>query len=131
LRKSPKIGALNKKKRLKLVVSVYLLYIFASLIDLFTLKKVDMNKGDLTNSVASAAGISKAQAADAVNAVFDSIEGALKSGDKAAFVGFGTFSVSKRAARDGRNPATGKTIKIAAKNVVKFKAGKALGDSVN
>lgn len=90
-----------------------------------------MNKGDLTNSVASAAGISKAQAADAVNAVFDSIEGALKSGDKAAFVGFGTFSVSKRAARDGRNPATGKTIKIAAKNVVKFKAGKALGDAVN
>lgn len=90
-----------------------------------------MNKGDLTNSVASAAGISKAQAADAVNAVFDSIEGALKGGDKAAFVGFGTFSVSHRAARDGRNPATGKTIKIAAKNVVKFKAGKALGDSVN
>lgn len=90
-----------------------------------------MNKGDLTSSVASAAGITKAQAADAVNAVFDGIEQSLKSGDKAAFVGFGTFSVSKRAAREGRNPATGKTIKIGAKNVVKFKAGKALGDSVN
>lgn len=90
-----------------------------------------MNKGDLTNAVASAAGISKAQAADAVNAVFDSIEGALKGGDKASFVGFGTFSVSQRSAREGRNPSTGKTIKIDAKNVVKFKAGKALGDSVN
>lgn len=95
------------------------------------LKKINMNKGDLTSAVASAAGISKAQASDAVNAVFDNIEKALKGGDKAAFVGFGTFSVSKRAAREGRNPATGKTIKIAAKNVVKFKAGKALGEAVN
>ena len=90
-----------------------------------------MNKGDLTNAVASAAGISKAQAADAVNAVLDSIEATLKSGGKASFVGFGTFSVSERAAREGRNPATGKTIQIPAKSVVKFKAGKALGDAVN
>ena len=90
-----------------------------------------MNKGDLTNSVASAAGISKAQAADAVNAVFDSIEGALKGGDKAAFVGFGTFSVTRRAARDGRNPATGAKIRIKAKTVVKFSTGKGLDDAVN
>ena len=90
-----------------------------------------MNKGDLIDAVAKSADISKAQAGEAVNSVFSSIEKCLKDGDKASFVGFGTFSVSKRAAREGRNPATGKTIKIAAKNVVKFKAGKALGDSVN
>ena len=59
-----------------------------------------MNKGDLINAVADAAGITKAQAGDAVNAVFDSIEKTLKKGDKASFVGFGTFSTSRRAARD-------------------------------
>lgn len=90
-----------------------------------------MNKGDLINSVAEASGITKAQAGDAVNAVFDSIEKTLKAGDKAAFVGFGTFSTSHRAAREGRNPATGKTIQIPAKTQVKFKAGKSLVDTVN
>ena len=90
-----------------------------------------MNKGDLINSVAEAAGLNKNQAAEAVSAVFDSIEGSLKTGDKAAFVGFGTFSISARAARDGRNPATGATIKIPAKNVIKFKAGKAFSEKVN
>lgn len=90
-----------------------------------------MNKGDLITSVAEASGVSKAQAGDAVDAVFSSIEKALKSGDKAAFVGFGTFATTRRAARDGRNPRTGETIKIAAKTLVKFKAGKALSDSVN
>lgn len=90
-----------------------------------------MNKGDLINAVAESAGITKAQAGDAVNAVFDSIEKSLKSGDKAAFIGFGTFSTSERAAREGRNPATGKTIQIAAKTMVKFKAGKALSEAVN
>ncbi len=90
-----------------------------------------MNKGDLINTVAESAGITKGQAGDAVNAVFNAIEGTLKSGDKAAFVGFGTFSTSHRAAREGRNPATGKTIQIAAKTTVKFKAGKALTESVN
>lgn len=90
-----------------------------------------MNKGDLINAVADAAGITKAQAGDAVNAVFDSIEGTLKKGDKASFVGFGTFSTAHRAAREGRNPATGATIKIPAKTQVKFKAGKGLVDSVN
>mgnify|MGYP000527466580 CR=1 FL=1 len=90
-----------------------------------------MNKGDLINSVAEKAGLTKAQAGDAVAAVFDSIEGALKGGDKAAFIGFGTFSTSVRKAREGRNPLTGKTIQIAEKTQVKFKAGKALSESVN
>ncbi len=90
-----------------------------------------MNKGDLINAVDDAAGITKAQAGSAVDAVFSNIEGSLKKGDKAAFVGFGTFSTSKRAARDGRNPATGATIKIPAKTMVKFKAGKALSEAVN
>ncbi|HRD07567.1 MAG: HU family DNA-binding protein [Saprospiraceae bacterium] len=90
-----------------------------------------MNKGDLIDAVAAAAGITKGQAGDAVNTVFDTIQKTLKKGDKAQFVGFGTFSVSKRAAREGRNPLTGKTIKIAAKNVVKFKAGTAFSTLVN
>ena len=90
-----------------------------------------MNKGDLINAVASSANITKAQATEAVNTVFGSIENTLKKGDKASFIGFGTFSISKRAAREGRNPSTGQTIKIAASNQVKFKAGKALKDSVN
>lgn len=90
-----------------------------------------MNKGDLIDVVADKSGISKAQAGDAVSAVFDAIEGSLKKGDKAAFIGFGTFSTSKRAARDGRNPATGTTIKIPAKTMIKFKAGKAFSEAVN
>lgn len=90
-----------------------------------------MNKGDLINAVAEGAGISKAQAGDAVATVFGSIENSLKAGDKAAFVGFGTFSTSVRKAREGRNPLTGDKIQIKEKTMVKFKAGKALGDSVN
>lgn len=90
-----------------------------------------MNKGDLINSVSDAASISKEQASEAVNAVFNSIEATLKAGDKAAFIGFGTFSTAVRAARQGRNPATGATIQIAEKTQVKFKPGKALADSIN
>ena len=90
-----------------------------------------MNKGDLISAVANSAGLSKAQAGDAVAAVFSNIEKTLKSGDKAAFIGFGTFSTARRQAREGRNPATGKTIQIAAKTTIKFKAGKALSESVN
>ncbi len=91
-----------------------------------------MNKGDLINAVADAAGITKAEAGTAVNTVFSSIEGALKQkGGKAAFIGFGTFSTTHRKAREGRNPATGEKMKIKAKTLVKFKAGKALTDSVN
>lgn len=90
-----------------------------------------MNKGDLINSVADKAGITKAQATDAVNAVFSDVESCLKKGGKAQFIGFGTFSTSLRKARDGRNPATGATIKIPEKTMVKFKAGKALSDAMN
>ncbi|MBK7807352.1 MAG: HU family DNA-binding protein [Saprospiraceae bacterium] len=90
-----------------------------------------MNKSDLVNAVAEAAGINKTQAGSAVDAVFSGIEASLKSGDKAAFVGFGTFSTAHKPAREGRNPSTGKTISIAAKTSVKFKAGKSLTDAVN
>jgi len=90
-----------------------------------------MNKGDLINKIADGANLSKAQAGEALNAVLDGISDALKDGDKVTLIGFGTFSVSKREARTGRNPQTGETIQIAAKNVVKFKPGKELSDSVN
>lgn len=90
-----------------------------------------MNKGDLIDHIAQAAGITKAQASDALNAVVGGIESTLKAGGKVSLVGFGTFSVSERGAREGRNPQTGKVIKIAAKKNVRFKAGKALADSLN
>lgn len=90
-----------------------------------------MNKGDLINKVAEESNITKAQATTAVNAMFSAIGSALKGNDKATIIGFGTFSVTKREARSGRNPRTGETITIAAKNVVKFKPGKDLMDSVN
>ncbi len=89
-----------------------------------------MNKTELINAIASQAGLSKAQAGEAVDAFTDSITKALKKGDKVTLVGFGTFSVVHKKAREGRNPKTGKTIKIAAKKVAKFKAGKALADVV-
>ncbi|MEO1433976.1 MAG: HU family DNA-binding protein [Bacteroidota bacterium] len=90
-----------------------------------------MNKGDLINKIAEDAGISKAQATDALNATIAAITDALKDGNKVTLVGFGTYSISRRDARTGRNPQTGAPIQIAAKNVVKFKAGKELSDSVN
>ena len=90
-----------------------------------------MNKGDLINAVADSSAISKDQATDAVNCVFSCIESTLKKKEKATFVGFGTFSTAERAARDGRNPSTGATIRIAAKTQIKFKPGKVLSDVVN
>lgn len=90
-----------------------------------------MNKGDLINKIAEEANLTKAQAGDALNAVLDSVAKTLKDGGKVTLVGFGTFSVSHREARSGRNPQTGATINIPAKNVVKFKPGKELSDSVN
>jgi len=90
-----------------------------------------MNKSDLTASVAEAAGINKAAADKAIDAVFDAITGALKKGDDVRLVGFGTFSVSERAAREGKNPRTGEAIKIAASKAPKFTAGKGLKDTVN
>ncbi len=90
-----------------------------------------MNKSDLIAAVADATGASKADAATAVDATFDAITAALKSGDSIQLVGFGSFSVADRAAREGRNPSTGATIQIAASKQPKFKAGKALKDAVN
>lgn len=90
-----------------------------------------MNKGDLINKLAESANLTKAQSTDALNSVLECISEALKEGDKVTLVGFGTFSVSRREARSGRNPQTGETITIAAKNVVKFKPGKELSESVN
>jgi len=89
-----------------------------------------MSKGDLIESVAKSAALSKAKATVAVNAVFDSISNSLKKGNSVSLVGFGSFSVAKRKARNGRNPQTGATIKIKATKAPKFKAGKGLKDAV-
>ena len=90
-----------------------------------------MNKSELIESMAADAGISKAAAKKALESMTGSVEKALKKGGRVSLVGFGSWSVAKRAARDGRNPQTGKTIKIAAKNVVKFRPGAELKGSVN
>ena len=90
-----------------------------------------MNKKELVESIAGAADISKASAEKALNGALAAIASALKSGDKVTLVGFGTFAVSKREARQGRNPQTGKTINIPAKNVAKFKAGSKLSEAIN
>lgn len=89
-----------------------------------------MNKLELIEAVAKVAGISKVDAGKAVDAFTGTIQKSLKKGDKVTLVGFGTFASVKKAARTGRNPKTGKPIKIAAKKVAKFKAGKALADAV-
>ena len=85
-----------------------------------------MNKTDLVAAVAAQAGLTKAQAQKAVEATVDAIASALKGGDKVQLVGFGTFSVVEKAAREGVNPATGAKIQIPAKKVAKFKAGAGL-----
>ncbi len=90
-----------------------------------------MNKSELIDAVADSADISKAAAGRAVDAMVDSITAALKKDDQVTLVGFGTFSVRTRAARSGRNPRTGETIKIKASKVPAFKPGKALKDAVN
>jgi len=90
-----------------------------------------MNKGDFIGGVADAAELSKADAARAVDAMIDVITKTLKKGDTITLVGFGTFSVRKRAARMGRNPQTKEQIKIKASKNPAFKAGKALKDAVN
>lgn len=90
-----------------------------------------MNKVDLVSAVAKQAELSKKDAGLAVESVFDAISEALEKGDKVQLIGFGTFDVSERAAREGRNPRTGETMKIAASKAPRFKAGKALKDRVN
>ncbi len=90
-----------------------------------------MNKNDLIGVVADKAGVTKAQAGEAVDAVFEAITGSLKNADEVRLVGFGTFSVSRRKASVGRNPATGAEIQIPASNQAKFKPGKGLKDAIN
>ena len=89
-----------------------------------------MNKSDLINQIATDAKITKSQAQTALNSFLGASSVALKKGDSVTLVGFGTFSVTKRSARKGRNPQTGKEINIAAKKVVKFKAGSELAAKV-
>lgn len=89
------------------------------------------NKADLIDTIADAADLSKSQAGAALDALLGDIQGALAKGERVAIAGFGTFQISERAARQGRNPQTGATIQIAASKNVRFKAGKALKDAVN
>jgi DNA-binding protein HU-beta len=90
-----------------------------------------MNKTELIDAMAADAGITKAAAKKALESFLGNVEGSLKSGNRVSLVGFGSWSVSERGAREGRNPQTGATIKIAAKKVVKFKAGAELSSAVN
>ena len=90
-----------------------------------------MNKADLVDKIAASSGISKTHAAVAIDSLIDGVTAALKKGDRVTLVGFGTFAVSARKARNGRNPRTGATIKIKAAKVPKFSAGKGLKDAVN
>ena len=90
-----------------------------------------MNKTELVAAMAEKAGLSKKDAEAALKAFTETVTDELKKGEKIALVGFGTFEVSERAAREGRNPQTGETMKIAASKAPKFKAGKALKDAIN
>ncbi len=90
-----------------------------------------MTKADLVNSIAEKAGLNKADAEKALKAFTDAVTDAMKAGEKVSLVGFGTFSVGDRAARQGQNPQTGAKINIPAAKVPKFKAGKALKDAIN
>jgi DNA-binding protein HU-beta len=98
---------------------------------MFNPKQNKMNKAELIDSIASEAKISKADAGRAIDGFINATTKALKKGDRVALVGFGSFSVAKRSARTGRNPQTGKAIKISAKKVAKFKAGAELKKTVN
>ena len=90
-----------------------------------------MNKTELVAEIAQVTGLTKAASETALNALVETVTDTLKKGDKVQLVGFGTFEVSTRAAREGRNPQTGAVMKIAASKAPKFKAGKALKDEVN
>ena len=90
-----------------------------------------MNKNDLVAEVANSVGLSKADAARAVDSVFEAITKSLSGGTEVRLIGFGTFSVARRKATQGRNPRTGATIQIPASNQPKFKAGKGLKQAVN
>ena len=90
-----------------------------------------MNKAELINAIAEKANLTKVQAKNALDATICAVSDAMAKNDKVSLIGFGTFAVSKRAAREGRNPRTGETVTIAARNAVTFKAGSALKDAVN
>ncbi|MFW5656477.1 MAG: HU family DNA-binding protein [Bacteroidota bacterium] len=90
-----------------------------------------MNKQELVTAISEESGLTKADAERALNATTNAVKGALSKGDSVQLIGFGTFSVSERSARTGRNPQTGQEIQIPAKKVVKFKPGKALDETVN
>lgn len=90
-----------------------------------------MKKVEFVDAVAEKTGLTKVDSAKAIDAVFATITEVLAKGDKLSLVGFGTFGVSERKARDGRNPRTGEVVKIEARNAVTFKAGTALKDAVN
>jgi DNA-binding protein HU-beta len=104
--------------------------IFRSIFNCHIIKEGEMNRAELIAKMAADAGISKAAAERALGAFVDGVAGALKGGGKVSLVGFGTFSVSDRAARVGRNPRTGANINIPASKVPKFKAGKGLKDAI-
>lgn len=90
-----------------------------------------MNKGELIDSIAKQTGMTKADSGRSLDATLDAVTGALMQGERVTLPGFGSFSTAKRAARTGRNPQTGKPIKIKARTVAKFKAGKNLASAVN
>jgi DNA-binding protein HU-beta len=90
-----------------------------------------VNKNDLVSAIAASTGISKSDGAHAVDAILNSIAGALKDGDEVRLPGFGTFSVRQRKASEGRNPRTGEPIQIPASKIPKFKAGKSLKEALN
>ncbi len=115
-----------------LPIAVLRIHLLVSSLNQPTQKPTTMglNKAELIESIAAEAKISKADAKRALDAFVNSTTKALKKGERVALVGFGTFSITKRAARKGRNPQTGKEIKIAAKKVVKFKAGADLSSKV-
>ena len=90
-----------------------------------------MNKSELVASIAEQSGLQKTEAEKAVKAFIDTVTAEMKKGEKVQLVGFGTFEVATRPAREGRNPRTGETMKIKASKAPKFKAGKALKDAIN
>ncbi len=90
-----------------------------------------MNKSELVSAIAEVSGLTKADSEKALNATTEAIKSALTKGESIQLIGFGTFSISERSARTGRNPQTGKEIQIAAKKVAKFKPGKALDEAIN
>jgi DNA-binding protein HU-beta len=96
-----------------------------------TLKERKMTKAELIDAIAEKAGLTKADAAKALAATLGSVTDALRAGEKVALIGFGTFSVSQRAARTGKNPQTGQALAIPASKAAKFKAGQQLKDAVN